>query len=97
MDLHIPQKYRQDIDDARMFLKSEGCQSVYLFGSLVTGNIHDRSDIDIGIKGLPAKKFFGVYARLDKKLVNRVDLIDFDLNNDMFTLLSSLGEIVELE
>jgi len=58
MELNIPQEYRNDIEIARNVLKNEGCQSVYLFGSLVTGKHHNDSDIDIGIKGLPKGKFF---------------------------------------
>ena len=96
MELNIPLKYQKDIEVAIDLLKNEGCQSVYLFGSLVTGNIHQNSDIDIGIKGLPAEKFFRVYATLDNNLSNTVDLIDFDENNKFFELLDSLGEVVEL-
>jgi predicted nucleotidyltransferase len=47
---------------------------------MVTGKIHQNSDIDIGIMGLPPKKFFRVYARLDKELSNKIDLVDFDLH-----------------
>ena len=49
MELNIPQKYKNDVEKAPSLLKSEGCEAVYLFGSLVTGNIRDDSDIDIGI------------------------------------------------
>jgi predicted nucleotidyltransferase len=96
MGLDIPIKYRQDIENAANILKSEGCQSVYLFGSLVTGNIHRNSDIDIGIKGLPPEKFLRVYAKLDNNLVNVVDLVDFDENDKFYDLLTSLGEVVEI-
>jgi len=96
MELNIPQKYQNDVETAANLLKSEGCQSVYLFGSLVTGKIHQNSDIDIGIKGLPPEKFFRVYAKLDNNLLNEVDLIDFDENNQFYNLLNSLGEVIEI-
>jgi predicted nucleotidyltransferase len=96
MELNIPLKYQEDIDTAINFLKNEGCQAVYLFGSLVTGKIHQKSDIDIGIKGLPPEKFFRVYAKLDSNLSNTVDLVDFDENDKFYNLLDSLGEIVEI-
>jgi predicted nucleotidyltransferase len=96
MAVNIPAKYKQDIDNACNLLKKEGCQSIYLFGSLVTGKYHENSDIDIGIMGLPANKFFRTYAHLDRNLKNRVDLIDFDLNKDMYNLLNSLGEVIQL-
>jgi len=79
----IPVKYQEDIKKAVVFLKNEGCKSVYLFGSMITGQIHQNSDIDIGITGLPAKKYFRVYALLDKELTNKIDL-------------DSLGEVAQI-
>jgi len=96
MELNIPSKYQKDIDIATNFLKNEGCQSIYLFGSLVTGKIHQNSDIDIGIKGLPPEKFIRVYAKLDNNLSNTIDLVDFDENEKFYNLLNSLGELVEI-
>jgi predicted nucleotidyltransferase len=92
----IPGKYQDDIKKAANLLKNEGCKTVYLFGSMVTGKIHENSDIDIGISGLPPQKFFTVYAHLDKELLNKVDLVDFDFQKDFYNLLNSLGEVVEL-
>jgi predicted nucleotidyltransferase len=92
----IPEKYQEDIKKAVILLKNEGCKAVYLFGSMVTGNIHQDSDIDIGVTGLPPKKYFRVYALLDKALSNRIDLVDFDLYKDLYNLLHSLGEVAEI-
>jgi predicted nucleotidyltransferase len=92
----LPSKYRKDITVATDFLKTEGCQAVYLFGSMVTGKIHANSDIDIGVKGLPAKKFFRAFSVLDRALDNKIDIVDFDENVQMFTLLNSLGEVVQI-
>ncbi|MCL2281733.1 MAG: nucleotidyltransferase domain-containing protein [Fibromonadales bacterium] len=91
----IPMKYQEDIRKATDLLKEEGC-SVFLFGSMVTGKIHNDSDIDIGISGLQPKKFFRVYADLDKKMSNKIDLVDFDMQKDFYNLLKSLGEVVEI-
>jgi len=97
MDLQvIPEKYQEDIKKASILLKKEGCEEIYLFGSIATGNFHQNSDIDIGIRGLPAKKYFRVYASLDKELSNKVDLVDFDLNKEFYDVLSSLGEITKI-
>jgi predicted nucleotidyltransferase len=96
MELNVPLKYQKDIDTAKILLKNAGCKSVYLFGSLVTGKIHQNSDIDIGIKGLPPEKFIRVYAKLDNDLSNSVDLVDFDENDKFYNLLTSLGELVEI-
>jgi predicted nucleotidyltransferase len=96
MKLIIPTKYQKDIKIAKNLLKEEGCQSIYLFGSLVTGKNHDKSDIDIGIKGLPKGKFFETCARVYFALENDIDIVDFDNNLDFFTLLNRQGEILEI-
>ena len=96
MELNLPQKYRNDIEKATDLLKKEGCKAVYLFGSMVTGKIHHNSDIDIGVKGLPAEKFFKVYSKLYMDLDNKVDLVDFDYDNQFFALLERIGEIIEV-
>ena len=92
----LPEKYQDDIKKATNLLRNAGCKGVFLFGSLITGDVHKDSDIDIGITGLHPSKFFRVYASLDRELTNRVDLVDFDLTNDFYGLLSSLGEVVEI-
>ena len=96
MDINIPLKYRQDIENATNLLKNEGCEAVFLFGSLVTGKIRDDSDIDIGIKGLPKGKFFKVYSRLYFDIENKIDLVDFDMNSDFYSMLNSIGEVVQI-
>jgi len=92
----IPINYQNDIQKATYLLKNEGCKDIFLFGSLVTGKYHQNSDIDIGITGLNPKKFFKVYASLDRELSNKVDLVDFDLRDDFYSLLNSLGEVVKI-
>jgi predicted nucleotidyltransferase len=96
MELNIPQKYRQDIDNAASLLKNEGCEAVFLFGSLVTGKISEESNIDMGIKGLPREKFLHLYSTLYFDFNNKIDLVDFDENNDFYSLLYNLGEVVQI-
>jgi len=91
----IPVKYQEDIRKATDLLKNEGCD-VFLFGSIVTGEMNNNSDIDIGISGLPPKRFFRVYANLDKETSNKIDLVDFDTQKDFYNLLNSLGEVVKI-
>jgi len=96
MELNIPQKYQKDIEFATNLLKNEGCQSVYLFGSLVTGKDNDESDIDIGVKGLPRGKFLDVYSRIYFDLDNEIDLVNFDTNPDFYSMLNKIGEVVQI-
>jgi predicted nucleotidyltransferase len=96
MELNIPQKHIKDIEKAINLLKNEGCKNIYLFGSMVTGKIHQNSDIDIGVKGLQAEKFFKVYSKLYMELDNKVDLVDFDYDDQFYYLLERIGEVVEV-
>jgi predicted nucleotidyltransferase len=93
---NIPIKYRQDVEKASKLLKSEGCGAVFLFGSLVTGKTHDNSDIDIGIKGYPAGNFFKLYSKLYFGFDNKIDLVDFDTNEDLYLMLNRIGEVVQI-
>jgi predicted nucleotidyltransferase len=96
MELNIPSKYREDIENATKLLKNEGCEAVFLFGSLVTGKIRDHSDIDIGIKGYPTGKFFRLYSKLYFNFDNKIDLVDFDSNEDFYLMLNKIGEVVQI-
>jgi predicted nucleotidyltransferase len=96
MEFNVPQKYRHDIENIANLLKKEGCREVYLFGSLVTGKANDKSDIDIGIKGFEKKDFFRIYSKLYFNTELKIDLVDFDNNNDFFSLLTKLGEVVQI-
>jgi predicted nucleotidyltransferase len=88
----LPDRYKEDIQKSVEILKKEGCKEIYLFGSLVTGKYHDKSDIDIGIKGLPSEKFFDVYA----KLGYIIELTDFDDSKDFFEIVNRHKEIVKI-
>jgi predicted nucleotidyltransferase len=98
MDLtKLPENYRTDIENAVFCLREEGCTAIFLFGSLATGEYTDSSDIDLGIMGLPPRKYIRTYSKLNNILKTRFDLIDFDENKNMYNFLYSIGEIVEIE
>jgi len=92
----IPEKYRLDIEKATSCLKEEGCTAIFLFGSLLTGEYTNSSDIDLGIMGLPPGKYIRTYSKLNNIIKSRFDLIDFDENRNLYNLLYSIGEIVKI-
>ena len=96
MKVSVPQKYHQDIENVITLLKNEGCESIFLFGSLVTGKIRDDSDIDIGIKGLPREKFLNMFGQLHFDFENKIDLVDFDSDPDFYRMLDKIGEVVQI-
>lgn len=77
-------------------LSNAGCTASYLFGSHVTGNADEYSDIDIGITGLAPQKFFAVHSMLEDATGKTVDLIDFDEKPQFFLLLQNLGELQKI-
>jgi len=96
MEINIPIKFQKDIEIATNLLKNEGCKSIYLFGSLVTGKNNEESDIDVGIKGLPKGKFFETCAKVYFAIDNNIDIVDFDNNADFFDLLNKQGEVIKI-
>ncbi|MBR4824319.1 MAG: nucleotidyltransferase domain-containing protein [Spirochaetaceae bacterium] len=74
-------------------LSDMGCSECYIFGSHVTGNANENSDIDIGIKGLPPHKFFATHSMLEDATGKTIDLVDFDEKPQFFALLQDLGEL----
>ncbi|MBE3584343.1 MAG: AbrB/MazE/SpoVT family DNA-binding domain-containing protein [Limnochordaceae bacterium] len=53
-----------------------GVTKVYLFGSLVSGKVHSRSDIDLAVEGLPPALYYRACARLDHETDIPIDLVD---------------------
>ena len=87
----IPVSHRRDVEKAIEILKNQGCEEVYLFGSLVEGPVTLHSDIDLAAKGIPVGAFFKVYAELIKYLDHPVDLISLDKDNRFGNMLQILG------
>ncbi len=48
---------------AANMLRSMGASQVFVFGSLVRGELRPDSDIDMAVSGLPAKVYFSAVSR----------------------------------
>jgi len=94
--MEIPREYQKDIALAANLLKNDGCQSIFLFGPLVTGKSHNFSDIDIGIKWLPEGKYFEACSKVYFAVDHNIDIVDFDSNVEFFDLLNRQGEVIEI-
>lgn len=46
------------IEQAASALKAAGANEVYIFCLAVTGAIHENSDLNMAVSGLPPEKFF---------------------------------------
>jgi predicted nucleotidyltransferase len=92
----VPEDYRKDIEKAIHILTSEGCNEIYLFGSLVNGNTSPKSDIDLAVKGLSDRVFFEVLGKLLVTLDHQVDLLSLEDENRFVSLLKKRGELVRV-
>lgn len=88
-----PETLVLELERAVHILKEEGCKEIYVFGSLATGRATEKSDIDIGIKHYPKERFFRIYGRLMMGIDHHFDLVDFELNVEMFAVLNEIHEV----
>jgi predicted nucleotidyltransferase len=92
----LPENYRSDVEKAIHILIAGGCNEIYLFGSLVHGNISQKSDIDLAVKGLNDRIFFNVLGKLLGTLEHPVDLISLEDESRFVALLKKRGELVRV-
>ena len=94
----LPERYKKDITKAVEILKNRGCTEVYLFGSLVNGDYHENSDIDLGIKGLKGQIYFKTWAEIDSAVNTQIDLVDFDGEDNRFAqfILREESELIKV-
>ena len=84
------------LSKAVKILKDSGCTEVFLFGSQANGKATAFSDVDLGVKGLPAQSFFALHFDLERALNMKVDLVDFDYQKDFYELLKKHGELKKI-
>jgi len=95
-EISIPTAFQSDIEKAIRLLNEEGCSEIYLFGSLVTGDFRAKSDIDLGVKGCPAEGFFQIFSKLNDFCEHRIDLVDFEAEEDFHNMLKDIEEVIRI-
>jgi predicted nucleotidyltransferase len=96
MNLQLPEIYQKDVSRAVEILKEAGCSNVFLFGSLVTGNIRSGTDIDLAVRGCPKGKFFRLLGRLMLELDHPVDLVNLDRQDAFSRYLEKEGGLLQI-
>lgn len=76
----LSQVYEENLMRAVNILKEGGCTEIYLFGSLAIGKAHQKSDMDLAVRGCPPGNFFFLLGKLLVSLDYVVDLVDLDKN-----------------
>ena len=92
----IPEEHRADVARAVEICKAEGCREVYVFGSVAAGRPRQQSDLDIGVRGCPAERFYRLLGRLMEEITRPVDLVDLDLETRVTEFLEQEGQLVHV-
>lgn len=92
----LPDDYKRDVEKAIHILTDEGCDEIYLFGSLANGKSSPKSDIDLAVKGLKDNIFFKVLGKLLGALDHPVDLLSIEDENRFIALLKKRGELLRV-
>jgi predicted nucleotidyltransferase len=81
---------------AANLLRSMGASQVFVFGSLLRGELRPDSDIDIAVSGLPANVYFSAVSRASDILGRPVDLLDLDDDTPLVRHVLGSGELVRV-
>jgi predicted nucleotidyltransferase len=82
--------------DAASLLRGMGASQIFVFGSLVTGELRPDSDIDMAVSGLPARLYFSAVSKLSDLFKRPVDLLDLDDDTPLVRYLLSHGDLVRV-
>lgn len=60
-------------------LQAAGATAVYVFGSAATGRMHEDSDVDLAVAGLPPRDYIAAKVKVGNLFGRSVDIVDLDL------------------
>lgn len=81
---------------AANLLRSMGASDVFIFGSLVRGELRPESDVDMAVSGLPAEVYFSAISKASDILGRPVDLLDLDDDTPLVRYLIRSGELIRV-
>jgi predicted nucleotidyltransferase len=87
---------KEELLAAAKLLRSMGASEVFIFGSLVRGELRSDSDIDIAVSGLPPEVYFSAVSRVSDVVGRPVDLLDLDDKTPRVRHLIGSGELVRV-
>lgn len=88
-----PENLDEMLQRAGAILRHAGAREVYVFGSAASGQMHEHSDIDLAVSGLPPRSFFATMAKVSDVFGRTVDLVDLDQVSPLTTYLENEGEL----
>jgi predicted nucleotidyltransferase len=97
MDSTTEIRMKELIEKVVAILRTYGATEVYLFGSARSGNFDiEHSDIDLAVRGIPAKDFYGAVGETMCSLGRAVDVIDLDAETAFGKYLTEHGELARV-
>lgn len=70
-------------------LRAAGAKAVYVFGSAAAGRMHEDSDVDLAVSGLPPRGYIPAKVEVGNLFGRSVDLIDLDLETPFTSYLKN--------
>ena len=89
--MSISEEMSELLEEGAALLREAGAREVYVFGSVASGRIHEGSDVDLAVSGLPPEVFYATMARLSSLFETSVDLVDLDEVSPFTTYLRAKG------
>ncbi len=86
-------RLKEQIQRAGAVLKAAGAREVYVFGSAAADSLHESSDVDLPVSGLPPGRFFEAMSKAQDALGRPLDLIDLDDAGPFTDYLKEEGEL----
>jgi predicted nucleotidyltransferase len=87
---------KEELLTAANLLRSMGASEVFIFGSLVRGELRPDSDIDIAVSGLPPEVYFSAVSKVSDVVGRPVDLLDLDDKTPRVRHLIGSGELIRV-
>lgn len=84
-----PENLNELLVKAAAVLRAAGAREVYVFGSAATGRMHEHSDVDLAVSGLPPRIFFRAMSKVSMLFEGWVDLVDLDVISPFTTYLKT--------
>jgi predicted nucleotidyltransferase len=94
--MNVSSELDRSVRQAAAILRQYGAKEVYVFGSVAAGTMHEGSDVDMAVEGLPPAVFFGAMGRAGKALGRALDLVDLDEPGPLTRYLRETGKLVRV-
>jgi predicted nucleotidyltransferase len=93
----MPIALSESIRRAAAILREQGASEVYVFGSAADGRMHDGSDIDLAVVGMPPERYYRAFDLAASVLERPMHLVDLDEDTPFTRHLKSEGELERVE